>query len=336
VRFGALSELLFFALGRTFRVVKGPRFAPLALLVGPAHACIYSKVISHTDFEVGTLSSTVKVTRKTRLGKIAEAEIERRLECFSIPQRYDIDAGIDFYVELLKDDTPSTPFYVQAKGTEHFDNKWGQSIKKRTIKYWLQQVFPVFLIVYERNTDSCYWLSIEDLRYTLLEKVLETEAETIYIKMDKSHILAKGKGQNTEFIKKIKDDLASIEQFRGYPQFRGEGYVKAIPSAPRSRLELLRTRGTVRKCLYSLVPYYMSISDPETAYILCDFLTKFDKSHYNHFVWFGLINRLLGNKEQARRSFEEALEICKRDQTWPRESMKKIITPIKREIESCR
>lgn len=281
------------------------------------------------------MSSSVKVAWETRLGKIGEAEIERRLACFSIPQRYDIDVGIDYYCELLKDSSPSTPFYVQAKGTKHFDNKWGQSIKKPTIMYWLQQAFPVFLVVYDDNNDSCYWMSIEDLRYTLLEKVSKTEAETIYINMDRSHILEKGEGKNNEFIKKIKDDLASIELFRGRPQFKGEGYVKAIPVPPRSRLELLRTRGNVRKYLYSLVLFYMKINDLETLYTLCDFLTKFDKSHYNHFVWFGVINRLLGNKEQARRSFEEALGICERDKTWPRESMEKIITQIKREIESC-
>jgi tetratricopeptide (TPR) repeat protein len=281
------------------------------------------------------LSSSVKVTWEIRLGKIGETEIERRLACFSIPQRYEIDVGIDFYCELLKDGSPSTPFYVQAKGTEHFDNKWGQSIKKPTIIYWLQQAFPVFLIVYDDNIDNCYWMSIEDLRYTLIEKMSKTRAETIYIKMDRSHILEKGKGKNDEFIGKIKDDLASIELFRGRPQFKGEGYVKAIPSPPRSSLELLRIRINIRMYLYSLVLHYMKTNDLETLYTLCDFLTKFDKSHYNHFVWFGTINRLLGNNEQARRSFEEALRICERDKTWPRESMEKIITQIKREIESC-
>lgn len=229
-------------------------------------ACIYSEVVSYTDFEVGALSSGVKATWETRLGKIGEAEIERRLACFSITQKYDIDVGIDFYCELLKGSSPSTPFYVQAKGTEHFNKKWGQSIKKSTIMYWLQQAFPVFLIVYDGNTDNCYWMSIEDLRYTLLEKVHKTGAETIYIKMDRSHILEKGKSKNDEFIRKIKDDLASIELFRGRPHFKREGYVKAIPSPPRSHLELLRIRGNVRMYLYSLVLHYMKTNDLETLY----------------------------------------------------------------------
>ncbi len=299
------------------------------------HTWIYSKAVSYTNFEVGALSSSVKVPWETRLGKIGEAEIERRLASFSIPQKYDMDVGIDFYCELLKDSIPSTPFYVQAKGTEHFDEKWGQRVKKSTIKYWLQQVFPVFLIVYDTNTDNCYWTSIEDLRYSLLEKVYKTGAKTIYIQIDKSHSLEKGKGESDEFIRKIKDDLASIELFRGQPRFKGEGYVKVIPSPPRTQLELLRIRGNIRKYIYSLVLHYMRVEDLKTLYFLCDFLTKFDKSHYNHFVWFGTINRLLGNNEQAKRSFEEALEICERDKTWPRESMEKIVTQIKREIERC-
>lgn len=103
----------------------------------------------------------------------------------------------------------------------------------------------------------------------------------------------------------------------------------------RSHLELLRIRGNIRMYLYSLVLHYMKTNDLETLHTLCDFLTKFDKSHYNHFVWFGTINRLLGKNEQAKRSFEEALEICERDKTWPRESIEKIVTQIKREIESC-
>lgn len=135
-------------------------------------------------------------------------------------------------------------FYVQAKGTEHFSDTWGVSIKKRTIGHWLLQMFPVFLIVYDEETGNCYWASIEDRRYSLIGKISQKNSETIRIKMD--------------------------------------------------------------------------------------------KSHYNHFAWFGEINRVLGNRELAKRNFEEALRICKRDKNWPRESMKKIIAFIDRQIESCK
>ena len=105
-----------------------------------------------------------QVPWNTRLGTVGESEVKARLAYFSIPTRYETDPGIDFYCELIENDSPSTPFYVQAKGTEHFDNGWGQSIAKSTITYWLQQEFPVFLIVYNENDGNCYWKSIEDNR----------------------------------------------------------------------------------------------------------------------------------------------------------------------------
>jgi len=55
------------------------------------------------------------------------------------------------------------------------------------------------------------------------------------------------------------------------------------------------------------------------------FLTRFDKAHYNHSVWFGQVNKALGKKAEAKRSFEKALKICANDPNWPRESMKHII-----------
>ena len=282
------------------------------------------------------MPSHVKVPWETRLADSAELEIWSRLTSFSIPNRYYRDVGIDFYCELLEDGSPSIPFYIQAKGTQHFDDNWGKAIKKTTITYWLQQRFPVFLVLYDQNTGNCYWMSIEDHRYILYEKMLKTKSKTIYLRMDRSHILEKGKDKNDELITKIKDDLASIELFWGRPQFKGEGYVKTVPSPPRSSLELLRIKDNVRKYLYSIIIHYLQHGDLKSAYTPCAFLTEFDKSHYNHFFWFGVINKLLGNDEQAKRSFEEALKICERDKTWPRESMEKIIALIKTEIESCK
>ena len=296
---------------------------------------IAKQVKSYSGLEVNAVPSGVKVPWETILGDIGEAEIKSRLAYFSIPTKYDRDVGIDYYCELLEDGSPSTPFYIQAKGTEHFDDNWGQSVKKSTIRYWLQQPFPVFLVVYDENNGKCYWMSIENYRYILLEKMFKTDSETIYIKMDRSYVLEKGKDKNDEFIRKIKDDLASIALFLGRPQFKGEGYVKTIPSPPRSTLELLRIKENIRQYLYSLIIHYMQHGDLKNAYTPCAFLIEFDKSHYNHFFWFGEINKLLGNNEQAKRSFKEALKICERDKKWPRESMEKIIAYIKKEIESC-
>jgi len=279
--------------------------------------------------------NNVKVPWEERLGKIGEDAIEMRLLQFSITAKDQIDVGLDFYCHLLEDMSPSmTYFGVQAKGTRHFDENWGQGIKKTTIVYWLTRPFPVYLVVYDEKDENCYWWSIEDHRYSLIEKLQGGSGETICIRIDNSHILEKGK--NEEFVKKIREDSASVELFRGRPQFKGEGYVRTIPDAPRSSNELILTKENIRQAMYSLIVHHLRMNDSETAYFYCDFLTKFDKSHYNHFLWSGLINKAIGKKKEAQRLLEEALRMCESDKNWPTESIGKIIAYIKEEIESCK
>lgn len=274
-----------------------------------------------------------KVPWKERLGEVGEGHIRTRLSYFSIPTKYQTDVGIDFYCELLEPDSPSISFYVQAKGTEHFDDNWGQAIEKSTIIYWLTRFFPVFLVVYDEISKTCYWKSIEDIRYWLLKK-LASESATIYIQMDKTHVLEEGKDGNAEFIKKIKDDFVSVQMWLGHAQLRGEGYVQTIPGPPRADIELARLKENIRINLYSLVQHYFLVNDMQNTFVCCDFLTRFDKSHYNHFQWFGIVNQLLGNKDAARAAFSEALSICERDKNWPRESMEHLKDMISKQIEN--
>ena len=282
------------------------------------------------------MSHSVKVTWENRLGDIGEDIIKSRLRRFSIPSKYDRDVGIDFYCELLEDDSPSLSFYVQAKGTEHFDDNWGASVKKTTIIYWLSRPFPVFLIVYDENSSDCSWKSIEDLRYELFEKLSKSDSATIYVRIDKQEALEKGRGKNNKFIEKIKEGQRSIEQFRGRPLFKGEGYVRYVPDPPRSEFEVRSVKENIRGSLYSLLIYYLfQQRDLKNAYLLGEFLTKFDRSHYNHFVWFGQINKELRRETEARKSFEEALRIGEGDKRFPKELMKQIIARIKKDIESC-
>ena len=280
------------------------------------------------------MSQNVKLPWETRLGKVGEAEIQKRLSYFANVTKITTDLGIDFYCELLVDDSPSLPFHVQAKGTEHFDDSWGQNIKKTTIQYWLQQTFPVFLVVYDENDGNCYYMSIEENRYSLSEKLYKTKAKSIYFKLDRSHTLETGKNQNKEFINKIKEDYYSIELFHGHPLLIGNGYVKKIPNPPRSQVEYVRIKENVRASLYSLIQHQSATNNLEEARIICEFLVKFDKWHYNHFLWLGQIYKKFGQKDLARKYFEEALKICELDKKWPRKSMNELITIIKNEISS--
>jgi len=275
----------------------------------------------------------VKVSWAQRLGRVGEKEIESRLSYFSKTSRDEVDIGIDFQCELLEDDSPTLPFFVQAKGTEHFDDGWSGGIKKSTLLYWLLKNYPVFIIVYDDKSENCYWMSVEDQRYHLLQKISEKETKTVQVKLDKSHILERGKNRNQEFIQKVKDDLHSIRLFFGRPEPKGEGYVKKMPDPPRSVSEHVLIKENVRMGLYSLIQHYLQKSDRKNAHLCCHFLSEFDKSHYNHFVWLGQINRSIGNYKEATSNFTEALRICQGDKKWPEDSMKRIIEFIKGEME---
>lgn len=274
-----------------------------------------------------------KVPREQRLGHSAEDYVRARLSRFSNPTKLDPDIGIDFSCELLERDQPSISFYVQSKGTEDFDDNLGLAIKKSTVQYWLTRLFPVYLVVYDAKNNTCYWKSIEDIRYWLLDK-MKSESATIFVQLDRTHTLEEDEDQNEEFIKKVKDDFLFVQMWLGHAHLRGEGYVKTMPSPPRADIELARIKENARINLYVLVRHYFEVNDMQNAYAYLEFLTKFDKSHYNHFQWFGIVNQLLGNKDAARAAFSEALAICERDKTWPRESMESIKDMIKKQMEN--
>jgi hypothetical protein len=277
--------------------------------------------------------SLPKISGNVRLGRIGENEIEKRLTYFSAPSKFDFDSGIDFYCELLVDNSPTIPFGVQAKGTEHFDESWGASVRKSTVMYWLTRDFPVFLIAYDEPSKQCYWMSMEDKRYELLDK-MKTPSETIYIMVDRSKSLEDKRDANRDFVEKLFENVHSLDMYRGTPRPIGTGYVKRIPLPPTNQLELVNTRESVRMSMYSLIQHYWAVDDLDTAYNCCDFLSKFDRSHYNHFTMLGEISSLRGDKERAKEAFTEALDICERDKNWPGDSMDKIKEYLKNRLGS--
>lgn len=286
-----------------------------------------------------SMTSKPTVSDSRRLGSSAESEIESRLKNFSIPAKPDPDIGIDFYCQLLEGEIASSKFFgVQAKGTKHFNNYWRQSFKRKTIELWLQLPFPVFIIVYDENSGNCYWKSIVHNRNSLIEK-LRTNAKTISIRIEKSHSLEKGGNKNEEFIRKIKEAQSLISLICGRPQF-GEGYVRTLPIVYLSKGIITNLRENIRTSMKFLINNRLLTNDIENAYFLCDFLTRFDKGHYDHFVTFGRINKFLGKKKEAKESFEEAIKICKGDKNWNRlkassdPTIEEIIASIKKEIET--
>jgi hypothetical protein len=270
---------------------------------------IYTNDTRHILLIMSTISQ--------RRGLSAEAEIKKRLVYFSTVAKPEPDIGIDFFCNLLSEDgSPSSKYFlVQVKGTRHFGDCWRRSIRKETIDVWLKQSIPVFLVVYDENSENCYWMSIQQNRRNLIEK-MSTGGKTVSVTVRKSHILEKGESKNDEFVKHVKEDMISINLLLGIAEFYGDGYVKAIPAfyLPEGVVTNLKER--IRMGMVYLINNYLLRKDKESAYSLCELLTKFDKSHYNHFVLFARMNRNRGNKEEACRNYDEAIEICKRDITW--------------------
>lgn len=238
---------------------------------------------------------------------------------FSDPHRPTFDVGIDFFCELAEKSVRLPKFFcVQAKGTQHFDNKWGRSFDKTIVDFWLSQAYPVYIVIYDENAKKCYWMSIEEQRKSLIEKMISAGKKTVYITMDKSNVLEAGK--NDEFIQKIKEDWAStvfrLSLYRGTPQLIGAGYVKRRPLLYLAKELRTNIRHRIRVGLDYLITDHLLRNEVADAYSLCEFLTKFDKGHYDHFVVFGKICESLGKVEEACSSYKQAIVICRRDKNW--------------------
>jgi len=286
------------------------------------------------------MSSRMKIQNSKKIGEIAEAEIRKRLLSISNPMKPSYDVGIDFFCDLLEEDSPSSKFFlVQAKGTQRFGKKWRRCIDKKIIESWLAHVYPVFLVVYDMEGDNCYWMSMHEHRKNLIRK-MNTQSRTICITIDKSQLL-----REEDFVRKIKEDMASInfsvELLLGRPQFIGSGYVRRIPLLYLPNKVIHNIGVNIRLSLFYLASHYFYLAgQKQKAYSLCKFLTNFDKAHYDNFVLMGRICRSLGKTEEAKESYEEAIEICKRDTRWdtlknPSDpSIGDIISSIRKEIES--
>lgn len=246
-----------------------------------------------------------------RIGDFGESEIEARLRRISTATKIERDVGIDFYCDLLIDDKPLLPFYVQAKSSQHWDDKRGKSVDKGTILFWLNKPFPVYIFFYDDKTDICYWHSVEKDRYVLIGRLFSTESESIYISFSKAQIF--DKGDNPEFKVQLESDYHSLMSFQGTPQFEGSGYIKSVPPPPRAEIEYKRMKANARSCLYSLIHLHIAKKETDAAINLAEAVARFDHSHHTHFVWLGYLYKEKKEIELAVKNFKKAIDICRRD-----------------------
>lgn len=259
------------------------------------------------------MQSGPRVSVHRRLGSSAEAEVKARLSFFSIVSRPEPDVGIDFQCEILEEGQPSgESFGVQVRGTDSLKKRPQVCIKKSTLQYWLRLKFPVYIVVFDKNNQQCYWMSFLRMLDRANEK-MHTGNRTVCFDVDKTFILQKG--EDEEFVSKVRYDILMMSLLRGRPE-PSRKYVRTFPIAYLSRQTIINNEENIRNSLNLLINHYLLTEDIERAYFLCDFLTQLDNSHYDHFYKFGQINKLLGKRMEAKKNFEEAIKICKGDKKW--------------------
>jgi tetratricopeptide (TPR) repeat protein len=270
------------------------------------------------------------------MGKGGEHQIASILGDLALISYPEFDIGFDFFCELLENSQPSGRFFwVQVKTTEKFNEKWSQYIDKKTIKLWLSQFYPVLITLYEKSSDSAYWVSVEEKRSEWGTKLVD-KLNTIEVVVNRSQILKKN-DENLAFKKIVKRDIVLANAVHGVPHMTGEGYVRSIPVLRLSEVARMNIRHRIRLGLNYLMADSWIRSNLEEAYDLAQLLATFDKNHYDHFLFLARICNTLGRDDEAIKNYDSAIEVCKRDKNWNRlkkpkdASIEEIIETIEKE-----
>jgi hypothetical protein len=269
-----------------------------------------------------------QIPKFPRLGRSGQFEIYSILCSFANCAKPEYDVGIDFFCELLDDGRPSQNFFcVQAKTSDKFEESWSEYIDKEIVRLWLEQPFPVYIIVCEKSSDTFYWASVEDNRENW-QSMLSTESKTINIVVSRSNILEKDPNKNAEFKRKIRGDTIRLNAIKGIPTFIKQGYGSytfgVVPALRLSDVARENIRGTIRFGFDYLVIDEALRNQFENAYKLCKLLLEFDKGHYDHFLMFARICRQIGKNAEAKANYETAIRICKGDRNWDKDRPRNI------------
>ena len=275
------------------------------------------------------------ITKRQRDGGIGESDIEKVLKSFSqvfrpVPL---FEYSIGFYCRLFYRGRPSNKsFWVEVKSNTSGD-RWKKFIKRETVVFWLNQLSPVFIAVYDKLNDISYWISVEDNRDNWTRK-LENNAKSITLKVDKSHIFEKANCPNLAFIQKIEKDLISVNVANGIPEviFRGGKGVTTgysffdFPNIELSEKAWKNFGQKIRFSMNFLIRDRFSRKNFPEAYRLCKILTEFDVSHYDHFELMGDICSQIKKPDEARTYYDTAIRMLKGDPNWDKNRVEGIET----------
>jgi tetratricopeptide (TPR) repeat protein len=256
-----------------------------------------------------------KIPKFRRIGQSGQLEVASLLSNFANVMIPEYDVGLDFFCELIENDTPSgVLFWVQAKATKDFGSFWCERIDKKTIRLWLKRTSPVFIIVLERSSGLFYWASVHDNREQWLTE-LDNREETINVRVERLQQLERF-GENLDFVKKIRHDTILVNAVHGIPSMIGDGYVRSIPVLRLSNAARESVRQRVRLGFDYLIGDSWLKSNLQEAYQLGKLLASFDTGHYDHFVFLARVCRQLAKTEEAKTYYRQAIEVCKSDPNW--------------------
>ncbi len=253
-------------------------------------------------------------------GESGQDEVASILRSFANCSKIFYDLGIDFFCELLDEGHPTGDlFYVQAKTTEKFMECWSEYIEKETVRFWLDQQFPVYVIVCEKSRGAFYWAYVEDNSGAWQSSLLSDD-KSVKVVVPRSKVLYRDPNRNSEFKAKIRMDIIRLNAIRGIPAFvkqaHGSYAFGSVPSLRLSDVARENIRGTIRFGFEYLIIDATLRNQFQSAYELGKLLTIFDKGHYEHFLLMGRICRELGKSSEAKAYYETAIEVCKKDLNW--------------------
>jgi hypothetical protein len=275
------------------------------------------------------------ITKKQEYAGVGESATEAVLKTFAqvfrpVPL---LEYSIDFYCRLIHRGKPVTPFWVEVKSFKGIMEKWNKSVKRETAIFWLNQLSPVFIAIYDINNDNCYWISVEDKR-EIWSKKLENNAKTITLKIDKSQILKKPNCSNIDFVQKIEKDTISVGIAYGIPAViskggkgvtAGYGFFE-FPNIELSEGAKFTFQQKIRFSLNFLIKNEYSRKNLFEAYRLCKILTQFDKSHYDHFELIGDICLQIRKPDEAIIYYDFAIDMFRRDPNWDKNRVEGILS----------
>ncbi len=274
---------------------------------------------------MGKITQNKGIPSNQRVAGVGESATEvvlKSLAQVSSPVRLS-EYAIDYICRLYKENKPSNEiFLVEVKTVTRSVSKWRRKISQDTIKFWLSQSHPVYIIVYDFQNDICYWVSVENNREKWIKK-LEKGFKSISIRVDGSHVLKKAPDTNDDFLKKIEEDAIRLSTFNGIPRllYLGGKGINGVFHFEYPNLGVLsdstrrKFTNNIRHLLFLLVRDGLS-KDLEEAYRLSKILTEYDTGHYENFELRADVCVKRKKWEEAREYYNKAIGCLKRDLTW--------------------